>query len=233
MWQWSDGFFDPTVGAALEAAGYDASFERLPTDRPDASVGQPSSSVSFADVRLDPGDVSITLPAGVRIDLGGIGKGYLLDAVQRRAQTITEDYWLSFGGDLFVSGRDDENQSWRIAVQSAEHLEEDIGLLEAPAGQWAISTSGTTKRKGVRAGRAWHHLINPRTMQPSDSPVLAVTALARSALEADVAAKTILLRGPEDGLNWARSKSIEALLQLPRANFIMTPAMRSIFQAQQ
>ncbi len=201
----TDGIVDPTVGQALVAVGYDASFDTL-QDRPegDESHAMPTPT-NFSKVTIDSETRTVQLPAGTSLDFGGVGKGYLLDQLRPVIEKITKNFCLSFGGDLLVSGVNEKNQPWTIDVQNPAVLHEQIGVLRMPAGRWGLATSGITKRRGVRRGRTWHHIIDPRTRQPSDTDVLSATVLAPTALEADIAAKSIIIRGSEDGCAWLHS----------------------------
>lgn len=228
MWDVTAGLVDPTVGQAVIAAGYDASFDQLRPESP-ARPSAPVQTVTLADVRIDRAGKTVTLPAGVMLDFGGIGKGYLLDQLTPMLAAVTADFWYSLGGDLVVSGTDDHGRPWPVGVQDPQALERDLAWLHPPAGRWGIATSGTTKRHGVRGGVAWHHLIDPQTGRPSTSDVLAAAVLAPTTLEADALAKTVLLRGSSGGMAWAMQQpSMQALLVTSDRRIITTPKMKPL-----
>ncbi len=214
IWKITDGLIDPTIGQAVIAAGYDASFELLPlADGGFERQKNEFPRATFQDVYIDTKRRAVTLPIGVTLDFGGLGKGYLLDKLAPVIDTATSDYWLSFGGDLLVSGTDDGGRPWHIGIQDPRVLEKDIMQLRPPKGRWGIATSGIMKRRGVRRGTPWHHLIDPRTGQPAVTDVIESTVLAHTALEADAMAKAVLLRGSIEGITWAESlHTIEALV---------------------
>lgn len=170
----TDGLFDPTVHDALVAAGYDRSFEAV------AATGESSSPRPCGGaVRVD--GYRIELDPGVRLDLGGIGKGY---AVDRAAEVLATagPCLVNAGGDLAVRGGE-----WPVGV---EHL---TLLLE----RGAIATSGRDRRRWTRGGREQHHLIDPRTGAPADTALLRATVVAASATEAEVLAKAVFLGDEE------------------------------------
>jgi thiamine biosynthesis lipoprotein len=164
------GLFDPTVHDALVAAGYDRSFERIdPRPTPQAPVA------CGGDVRIV--GRRITLAKGVRLDFGGIGKGYAVD----RAVAILGDYGpalVNAGGDLAVCGG-----RWPVGV--------DVPgaplTLELTGG--ALATSGSDRR----CWHGGHHLIDPRTGAPAATPYLRVTVAAATAVDAEVLAKAVYL----------------------------------------
>jgi len=190
------GRFDITVHDALVAAGYDRSFELVPTD---VAVAGPPSIGRPASVTIEKGVVR--LEAGVRLDLGGIGKGY---ACERAAEILATagPCLVNAGGDIATrAGR------WTVSVETAaEPL-----TLELCGGS-ALATSGRDLRRWRCAGHELHHLIDPATGRPSNSDLLRVTAVAHDAVAAEVAAKALFLAGSEAALEEADELRIPAAL---------------------
>jgi len=226
IWDLTDGLVDPTIGQALIVAGYDASFELL-NDSNGQTKRNSIAKHSLRDVTIDEKLKMVKIPEGVSLDFGGIGKGYILDKLLAYIEPVTQDYWLSLGGDLVVSGKNDNGKIWPIGVQNPQSLDQDIASLNLPSTRWAVATSGITKRRGIKAGVSWHHLIDPRTNKPAMNDVLAVTAVTKSALLADAFAKTILFKGSKDGIAWAdRQKDLEALIITDTREFVFTKGMQ-------
>jgi len=170
----TEGRFDPTVHDALVAAGYDRTFAELT----DGALGAPRPA--GGDVEID--GERITLARGVRLDLGGIGKGY---AAERAAEllALAGPCLVNAGGDIAVRGG-----AWPVGV-------EDITLELSHGG---LATSGVDRRRWLRGGRPQHHLIDPRTGAPAQTDLLRVTVVADDAVEAEVQAKNVFLGGPAD-----------------------------------
>ncbi len=118
-WQASGGRFDPTVLDALEAAGYDRSFQQLARGRDsrEATAPLPAAAPGLAGITLDTTASTVTLPAGTRFDPGGIGKGYAADLLcaQLRAGGAA-GACVNIGGDLRASGTPPRGGPWMIAV---------------------------------------------------------------------------------------------------------------------
>jgi FAD:protein FMN transferase len=165
------GKFDPTVHDALVSAGYDRTFSELQDGPP------PVPSRAGGGVRI--AGTEIQLEPGVRLDLGGIGKGF---AAERSAEILATagPCLVNAGGDIAVRGG-----AWTIGI---EHL-----TVELTHG--GVATSGRDRRVWRRAGREQHHLIDPCTGLPARSHVLRVTVVAGDAVEAEVAAKSVFLGG--------------------------------------
>jgi thiamine biosynthesis lipoprotein len=170
----TDGLFDPTVHDALVGAGYDRTFAELEDGPP------PVPSPAGGGVRID--GARIELEPGVRLDLGGIAKGY---AAERAAEILATagPCLVNAGGDIAVRGG-----AWPVGV-------EDVTLELADGG---LATSGRDRRRWLRGGVEQHHLIDPRTGAPSESVFVRVTVVAADAVEAEVQAKHVFLGGPAD-----------------------------------
>ena len=174
----TDGLVDPTLGGAVEAAGYDRDFDRL---RPDPRPGGRPEPSRLGAVRLD--GRLLRRPPGVRLDLNGVVKAL---AVDEALSQIGRPGFVAAGGDVAVRGG---------AV---------VGLpggtsVRVLAG--GIATSGSAKRQWSRGGRMQHHLIDPAIGRPAASRWEQVTVAAGSCLAADVAAKAAFLRS-EEGPDW-------------------------------
>ena len=180
----TDGLVDPTIGAALVAAGYDRDFA-LVEDDARSLAGTPVPGWR----RVSSGKGLVRTDAAVRLDLNGVVKALAVDAA---LQLISAGGWVSAGGDLAAS----------VAVEVA--LPEG-GAVRLERG--GLATSGSVKRRWLRGGRIAHHLIDPAIGRPSDSPWQQVTVCGGSCLEADVAAKACFLLG-EEGPAWLDRRSL-------------------------
>jgi thiamine biosynthesis lipoprotein len=172
------GRFDPTVHDALVAAGYDRTFEEV------EDAGSPGAAApAGGGVRVD-GD-RVELDPGIRLDLGGIGKGYAVDcAVELLAPC--GPCLVNAGGDLAVTGVPSMGP-WAVAVETPG------SPLIVGLNSGALATSGRDRRRWTRGGEEAHHLIDPASGRPADSPWLRVTVAAPSAVAAEVRAKDIFL----------------------------------------
>jgi len=190
------GRFDIRVHDALVAAGYDRSFELV---APEDST--PALHPGLRQERVSVRDGVISLEDGVRLDLGGIGKGY---ACERAAEILgtAGPCLVNAGGDIATRAG-----TWTVAVETAaEPLALELSCDSA------LATSGRDLRRWKRADRVLHHLIDPATGLPSDSDLLRVTAVAQDAVAAEVAAKALFLAGLRDAREEADRLGIPAVL---------------------
>jgi thiamine biosynthesis lipoprotein ApbE len=175
----TDGLVDPTLGAALEAAGYDTDFSLLPDDGAPAGPAAPSR---LGEVRLD-GRI-LRRPPGLQLDLNGVVKALAIDEA---AAGLPSAGFVSAGGDLAARGPVDVGLPGGGAVRVV---------------RGGLATSGVVSRRWRRGGEEQHHLLDPRTGRPCrDSPWEQVTVSGASCLAADVAAKAAFLLG-ENGPAW-------------------------------
>lgn len=205
-WRLSGGAFDPTLLGAVVRAGYDRSFELLPNP-PGGSPGRPAPGAAAGaggapdgHRRLGPGvegivvaRETVTLPAGVGFDPGGIGKGLAADLIAADAMAAgAEGVCINLGGDVRVAGSGPDGGSWTVAV---EHPWSPRPLMLIGLAGGAVATSTTLRRQWQVDGRRRHHLIDPQTGEPSASDVNLATVVAGDAWVAEILAKAVLLAG--------------------------------------
>lgn len=230
--QQSDGLVSPTLLGALESAGYDRTFEDIGdrerlAERPDLTPsprvgegrggGRAGERGRTADERTTPtgadGDWrairceakgrTIWLPAGTRLDLGGIAKGWAADRAARRLGAFGPAL-VNAGGDIAVSAPPTGERGWPIGVADPAAADRPLALLCVPCG--GVATSGRDYRRWQYNGRRWHHLLDPRSGLPAETDVLSATVVAPSAEQAEVAAKVALILGSEAGLIWLEER---------------------------
>jgi thiamine biosynthesis lipoprotein len=194
-WRTTGGWFDPTVLPALVAAGYDRSFELLGTPAL-ASPLIPATGLRGdpATVLVDAHRCTVTLPRGTQFDPGGLGKGLAADLAALTALDAGATAVLvSLGGDVRAMGSPSAG-SWVVGIEDPHDPDQD--LVGVAIADGAVATSGTHRRRWVDPdGRPAHHLIDPRSGQPSTSDLVAVTVIAAEAVDAEVLAKVALLAG--------------------------------------
>jgi thiamine biosynthesis lipoprotein len=188
--QRTGGIVDPTVGAALIAAGYDRDFAALPED----GIAGPSVPVpGWRTVRLD--GRTLRLAAGTRLDLGATAKGLAADRAAAAAQAACSPAGVvvSLGGDLAVAGPAPAG-GWAIGIAD-DHRADDVATTVAVT-SGGVATSSTTQRRWRRGGAEAHHIIDPRSGRPARVHWRTVSVAARSCVEANTAATAAIVLGP-------------------------------------
>jgi thiamine biosynthesis lipoprotein len=207
LYDQTGGLFDPGVLDALEEAGYDRTIEEL------RQYGAPGAvqvlarprTARFGNVRLDPLRKRIRLPDELRIDLGGIAKGWIAGRAAHVLSRWSKACAVDAGGDVFLYGLPKGENCWRVSLEDPANPTRTLAMLKLPPG--AVATSAVTKRRWQQNGKERHHLIDPRTRQPSQSAWQSVTAIAPTAPEAEVFAKALLIGGPREVSRISRLES--------------------------
>jgi thiamine biosynthesis lipoprotein len=214
----TNGMFDPAVLPALEDAGYDRTFERVARDDPDARAPRrvQAHTFSIAQVQIDRHQRTLTAPTGLRIDFGGIGKGYAVDIASQRL-SATRDFLVDAGGDIFASGNGPGGDGWPIGIADpAIGADLDVVVLR----DQAIATSTTALRRWKR-GDSWNsHIIDPRTGASTGSEVVSASVIAGTATEADVYAKCALMLGADAGRRFLETNRAQGLLVLDNSSVV-------------
>jgi thiamine biosynthesis lipoprotein len=185
----TDGIFDPAIGAALVALGYDRSFEPGALDRDVASVA-PSAS-TFLAVELDVEHREVTRPAELQIDLGGMIKGRTVDAAA--ALLPVTGGAINAGGDAVLRGP----RGWRVEIEDPREPSRIVSTIRVCNA--AVATSAANRRHWNVAGEQRHHIVDPRTQRSAATDVLQVTIVAPLAELADVLAKVVFVVGAVRG----------------------------------
>ena len=198
------GLVVPTVLPALEAAGYDKSFERL---RRAAARPGPAEGGAWRAIRVDARRRIIRLRGDVRVDLGGVAKGWAADQATSRLARLGPAL-VEVGGDLAISRPQRDGERWPVGVSPPwDGREGDAEPLEILLlGRGGVATSGRDFRRWRAGGRWQHHIIDPRTGAPARTEVLTATVVAPTATEAEVAAKAALILGPRAGLAFIEAR---------------------------
>ena len=204
----TDGLYNPFILPALQLSGYVRS--RVPGRELDAVNDYSKRSISTID-KLEIGKDWAKIPYGTAIDLGGCGKGYLADQLRGVLTGIISGYWLSFGGDILVGGRDEHGDKWNIGIQSAFDQTREVARLfiDNPSG---VATSGITVHQGKKNGKSWHHLIDPKTAKPARTDILLSTVYANTTLRADVLAGCAVILGSKKGLPFLEKQGVKSAL---------------------
>jgi thiamine biosynthesis lipoprotein len=195
----SDGLVTPAVLDALVSAGYDRSFDTLITGPISPVLRTAGPVLPFSTIEEDDVNRSIQLPEGLRLDFGGVAKGWAADQAMKRLQ-VYGPALMDAGGDIAISGPKAEGQPWPVGVQDSLNSAEDLMVVGLNHG--GIATSGRDYRRWNKDGITMHHIIDPRTSLPADTDVLSATVIAPNILEAETAAKVVLISGSQAGMAW-------------------------------
>ena len=198
----SDGAFDVTVGPLVNLWRRARRQHQLPDPE---RLAQARQAVGYRHVRLDPKKHTVELLVpNMRLDLGGIGKGYAVDeALRVLRQKGIASALVEGGGDVAVSNPPPGKPGWRFNLSS-------LDATNAPASRFlllkhaAISTSGDLYQRLEIDGKRYSHIVDPRTgIGLTDHSLVSV--IARDSITADSLTKVASVLGPEQGLKLIRA----------------------------
>ncbi len=197
-WHATGGAFDPTVLPALVAAGYDRDFAGVAPDGPSRELPT-APPPGCGRIELDALVRAVTLPPGVALDLGGIGKGHAADLVVGELLVLgARGAMVNVGGDLRVRGDAPDGNAWGIEVE-APTSPDDAPALHLALLEGAVATSSRLRRAWRRGGERRHHVIDPRTGRPATTLWAAVTVISAAGGWAEpLATATLLARSLAD-----------------------------------
>ena len=214
--QLTDGLVDPTVGRAMEDMGYDRDFASVPADdrAGDALRVTVSHVPHWRQIQLDDATKQLTVPAGVRLDLGATAKAWAADhSAEGIARVLGCGVLVSLGGDIAVAGEVPPG-GWPVRVQDVTG--DPLTPGEGPSDVITIrggglATSSTSARRWRRGGDLMHHILDPRTGRPADSDWRTVSVAAGSALDANIASTAAIIRG-RSAIGWLTRLGLPARL---------------------
>ena len=220
------GRFDPRVLTDLDRLGY----RGAPLGGAQASAGgtrtpRVARSGSYEPVVELVGRDAIAI--GQPIDLGGIGKGLTLRrAVARLTDLGVADLLLEAGGDLVAIGRAPGGEPWQVAIEDPAGGEAPSAVIGA--GGLAVATSSTRIHRWLVDGRSVHHLLDPRTGEPADGGLAAVSVAGPDPAWAEVWSKALFLGGLPAIAGEASSSGLAVWWVAVDGTLAMTPAARPL-----
>lgn len=216
----TDGDVDPTLGRALELAGYDRDWRLLPTPGDGQAQGAGTDTPvlklralsGWRAVSLDAQTRTVRLPQGVRLDLGATAKALAADRAATAAHTASGyGVLVSLGGDIATAGPAPAG-GWRIHVTDDHRSDATAPGQTVSIRSGGLATSSTTVRRWSHEGRTMHHILDPATGNPADSCWRTVSVAAESCADANIACTASLVRG-RSALDWLAELELPARLQ--------------------
>ena len=185
----SKGNFDITSGILRKAWRFDGS-DNIPDQ---VLIDSLKSNIGWSKVKWD--KPSITLPAGMEIDLGGIGKEYAVDStVKLLKQQTDKSFLVNFGGDIACPHPRRNNTPWTIGVDDPEQTgDSSVGKIELFKG--GLATSGDARRFLLKEGVRYSHILNPHTGYPVPDVPRSVTVITNTCIEAGMLSTFSMLEG--------------------------------------
>jgi len=210
----TQGIYDPTMLDQLVKLGYDRTFDDLPAGRPDPLIpGEPGGG--WRGIRVDTIRRRVRLPAGIKLDFGGIAKGMAVDsALAQLSASGISPALVNAGGDLAIDGLPPGEEQWQLSVPGRDRH------WSIPLSRGAVATSGIARRHWKQGNTLRHHLLDPRTGLPAQSDLWSVTVVTDRCEQGEVAAKVAFILGSQEGAAFLLKHHIAGLLVLEDGSWI-------------
>ena len=203
----TNGLFDPTVRGALELMGYDRTFRSI-LDADALADAAPAPGLDT--VEIDSTRSRVRLAAGVRVDLGGIGKGLAADIVARELVAGgARSVCVSLGGDIHACGQPPDPEGWPVPLLHPV-TGAPLGIHPLAGGGLAMST--VALRRWRRGAQELHHIVDPRTGTSCRTDLVAVAVAAQSTARAEALAKATVILGADAGVALLRRCAVRGWL---------------------
>lgn len=173
---------------------------------------------------------TVTLPAGMQIDLGGIAKGYIADCMAEMIRGRVSGAILNFGGNVYVLGQKPDGSAFRVGVADPADPASSAAILTVR--DTSVVTSGTYQRCFTLDGTTYHHILDPATGFPAQTGLLSATVVAESSMTADALATACIVLGEEQALLLLEEMGLQGLLIREDGRIVMTPGMAEEYSVQ-
>lgn len=202
-------YFDISIGRAARLWDFHKASRHIAEDEESAEAVR---HVGWRHVHLDDAACTVQLDdSEMKLDLGGIAKGYIADSLASRIREAGfASATISLGGDLYCVGRHPEGRPWKVSVE--DPFDRALEYCKLMAEDAAVVTSGITNRGFIKDGKVFHHILSPSTGRPAQSDLVNVTVVSPSAMRADCLATIMLAAGSYQAIRIARSESVTAVL---------------------
>ena len=221
----TDGALDLSIYPIVRAWGFTTGSYQVPDE---AEIQALLPLVDYRKIQYDAADGDVTLPEGMKIDLGSVAKGY---AGQLVAQMLREhgvqSALLNLGGNVQTVGAKPDGSPWQIGIKDPQG--EDAMMVLSVEDQ-AVVTSGGYERYFEQDGQTYWHIMDPSTGHPADSGLISVTIVGDEGVVCDGLSTALFVMGLEKAADlWAQSGDFEAVFVTASGEVYITEGLQDRF----
>lgn len=219
------GAMDPTIYPVLTTWGFTKDKKQVPSKQ---EIDQQLSLVDYSQISLS--GHNLTVPAGMQLDLGAIGKGYAADlTVEILKENGVNHAIFSLGGNIHTVGSRPDGTDWRVGIR-APWEEGYLGILEVSDA--AVVTSGGYENYFEdESGDIYWHILDPATGFPANSGLQAVTVIGKEGRMCDALSTALFVMGAEQAeFYWREHEGFELILVTEDGNILITDGIAQQFE---
>lgn len=193
--------FDPTIGAVTVLWDITGT-PRVPGRE---EIDSTLKLIDYNKVHIDGTKISLA-QSGMKIDLGGIAKGYAADkAAEIYKKHGIKSALLNLGGNVYAYGKRQDGNDYRIGIRDPLGSEGEIAAV-ITASDTSVVTSGVYERYFVSNGVTYHHIFDPKTGYPANNGLVSVTIVCKNSMKADGLSTALFVMGLDNGLEFANGQ---------------------------
>lgn len=199
----SDGNFDPTIGPLSSLWDIGTNEAKVPTKD---EIDKLLPLVSYKNILLDDNNKSVKLnKTGMKLDLGGIAKGYAADEIAKylRSEDV-EKAIVNLGGNIYVIGTKNNGSEFSIGIQDP-NKEDGKAIGNIKAHDTSVVTSGIYERFIKKDGKLYHHILSPFDGYPYDNELSGVSIISSKSINCDALSTSVFGLGVDEGLKLVNS----------------------------
>lgn len=221
----TDGALDPTIYPVLLAWGFTTGENRIPKEDELQAILR---DVGYERIKIDGNEV--TVPEGMKLDMGAVGKGYTGDVLTGilKEAGITSAL-LDLGGNVQVIGTKPDGSRWRLGLRNPFDAKEYLGVIEIADA--AVVTSGSYERYFIgEDGKRYGHIIDPATGYPAESGLASVTIVAKEGKLCDALSTSLFIMGKEKAeAYWREHGGFDMILVTEEGELYITEGIADAF----
>ena len=216
----TDGALDLSIYPIVRAWGFTTGSYQVPDE---AEIQALLPLVDYRKIQYDAADGDVTLPEGMKIDLGSVAKGYAGQLVaQMLRDNGVESALLSLGGNVQTVGSKIDGTPWKVGIKDPQSS--DVMMVLQVQDQ-AVVTSGGYERYFEEDGVRYHHIIDPRTGYPAENGLISVTIISADGTLADALSTSLFIMGPEEASSfWKKHRDTFDAIMMKEDGTVMVTA---------
>ena len=223
------GAFDISIYPLMVKWGFTTQKYNVPSE---SDIFKLLKNVDSTKIKFDEKNGKIELSQNMKIDLGGIAKGYTSSCVMQifKECGVTSGL-VSLGGNVQVLGSKTDGTNWQIAIENPDKSKDYIGVVSVK--NKAVITSGGYERYFEKNGKTYHHILNPKTGYPAESGLKSVTIVSSNGTLADALSTALFVMGKDKAIDyWREHKNeFDAVFVEDDESITITGGLKKIFKS--